>query len=57
MGGGIETHYGSEQDIEWCWADGRFYIVQSRPITSLYPVPRIRVNGTEGFGEILEECK
>jgi rifampicin phosphotransferase len=41
LGTAIETHYGAEQDIEWCWADGKFYIVQSRPITSLYPVPHV----------------
>jgi pyruvate,water dikinase len=35
----IEAHFGSPQDIEWCWADGTFYIVQSRPITTLYPIP------------------
>lgn len=27
------------QDIEWGWANGRLYLLQSRPITSLYPVP------------------
>jgi phosphoenolpyruvate synthase/pyruvate phosphate dikinase len=31
----IENFYGSPQDIEWCFANGRFYIVQSRPITTL----------------------
>src|SRR5262249_55550121 len=36
----IEEHYGREQDIEWCLADGRFFVVQARPITSLYPAPR-----------------
>jgi pyruvate,water dikinase len=35
----IEAHFGSPQDIEWCLAGGVFYIVQSRPITTLYPVP------------------
>ncbi|WP_427340816.1 phosphoenolpyruvate synthase [Caloranaerobacter sp. DY30410] len=41
IGQKIEEHYRSEQDIEWCLVDGKFYIVQSRPITSLYPVPDI----------------
>jgi pyruvate,water dikinase len=40
LGEKIEGHYGREQDIEWCLADGRFFIVQARPITSLYPAPR-----------------
>lgn len=35
----IEAHFGCPQDIEWCLADGIFYIVQSRPITILYPIP------------------
>jgi len=35
----IEAHFGCPQDIEWCWADDAFYVVQSRPITTLYPIP------------------
>jgi len=35
----IETLYGAPQDIEWCQADGKQYILQSRPITSLPPAP------------------
>lgn len=35
----IEQHYGTKQDIEWAFANNKFYIVQSRPITTLYPVP------------------
>ncbi len=31
----IESHYGVPQDIEWAQAGGRFYILQSRPITTL----------------------
>lgn len=32
---GIENHYGFPCDIEWAFDDGEFYIVQSRPITTL----------------------
>ncbi|MBN2909436.1 phosphoenolpyruvate synthase [Polycladomyces sp. WAk] len=39
LGRRIEKHYGAEQDIEWCLEGDRIYILQSRPITSLYPVP------------------
>jgi pyruvate,water dikinase len=39
IGRKIETHFGSPQDIEWCLVDDTFYIVQSRPITTLYPIP------------------
>ena len=31
----VEEHYGSPQDLEWALAGGRFYLVQSRPITTL----------------------
>jgi pyruvate,water dikinase len=31
----IEKHYGSPQDVEWALQDGKMYIVQSRPITTL----------------------
>ncbi|WP_369198904.1 rifamycin-inactivating phosphotransferase [Streptomyces djakartensis] len=36
----IEAHFGCPQDIEWCLSGDGFRIVQSRPITTLYPVPR-----------------
>ena len=39
MGRKIEEHFGRPQDIEWCLVDETFYIVQSRPITTLYPIP------------------
>ena len=39
LGRRIETHFGSPQDIEWCLADDDFHIVQSRPITTLFPIP------------------
>lgn len=39
IGRGIEASFGGLQDIEWCLADDIFYIVQSRPVTTLYPIP------------------
>lgn len=39
IGRQIEAHFGQPQDIEWCLAQDTFYIVQSRPITTLYPIP------------------
>jgi phosphoenolpyruvate synthase/pyruvate phosphate dikinase len=46
IGRKIEAHFGCPQDIEWCLSEGppreardTFYIVQSRPITTLYPIP------------------
>lgn len=35
----VAAHFGSPQDIEWAWAGRQLYLVQSRPITSLYPLP------------------
>ncbi|MBC2370222.1 phosphoenolpyruvate synthase [Listeria booriae] len=40
LGRSIEAYFGKPQDIEWCLADDQFYIVQSRPITTLFPVPK-----------------
>jgi len=48
LGRKIEAHFGSPQDIEWCLAGDTFYIVQSRPITTLYPIPE--VNDGENTG-------
>src|SRR5262249_10494691 len=39
LGRRIEAHFGHPQDIEWCLVDGGFQIVQSRPITTLFPIP------------------
>jgi pyruvate,water dikinase len=41
MGRKIEEYFGCPQDIEWCLIDDTFYIVQSRPITTLYPIPEV----------------
>ena len=39
LGRRIEAHFGAPQDIEWCLVDGDFQFVQSRPITTLFPIP------------------
>src|SRR5205823_12647121 len=39
LGRQIEAHFGRPQDIEWCLVDDDFLIVQSRPITTLFPIP------------------
>lgn len=35
-----EHYFGSPQDLEWAYAAGTFYLVQSRPITSLFHLPK-----------------
>ncbi len=42
----VEDYFGFPQDIEWAFENGRFYLVQTRPITSLYPLPK-RIEGNE----------
>jgi pyruvate,water dikinase len=39
LGRRIEAHFGCPQDVEWCLVDDDFSIVQSRPITTLFPIP------------------
>ncbi|PTM53332.1 phosphoenolpyruvate synthase [Desmospora activa] len=48
MGRQIEAYFGCPQDIEWCLADDRIIIVQSRPITTLFPVP----DGNDGQNRV-----
>jgi pyruvate,water dikinase len=40
LGQQIEDHYGHPQDIEWAMQEDKLFITQSRPITTLYPLPR-----------------
>ena len=44
LGRRIEAHFGRPQDIEWCLDDDGFQIVQSRPITTLFPIPEVGDN-------------
>ena len=39
LGQQAAVSFGGPQDMEWSWADGQLYVVQSRPVTSLYPLP------------------
>ena len=39
LGGRARLLFADPQDIEWALADGKFFLVQSRPITSLFPLP------------------
>lgn len=44
LGKKIEAHYQVPQDIEFCVSGGEFFIVQSRPITTLYPLPQLSLH-------------
>jgi rifampicin phosphotransferase len=39
IGRRIEAHFGHPQDIEWCLVDDDLQVVQTRPITTLFPIP------------------
>ena len=49
LGRRIESHFGHPQDIEWCLVDDGFQVVQSRPITTLFPVPVTDDGGNHVF--------
>ncbi|UED87952.1 rifamycin-inactivating phosphotransferase [Streptomyces profundus] len=61
LGRRIEAHFGRPQDIEWCLADDDFQITQSRPITTLFPVPEAgdqenRVYVSVGHGQMMTDA-
>lgn len=49
IGRRIEDYFSCPQDIEWCLENGKIYILQSRPITTLYPLPEAEDGGTHVF--------
>ncbi|HEX6484258.1 MAG TPA: phosphoenolpyruvate synthase, partial [Ktedonobacteraceae bacterium] len=55
IGRKIEEHFGCPQDIEWCLVDDTFYIVQSRPITTLYPIPEANDQGNHVYVSVAHQ--
>ncbi len=49
LGRRIEAHFGNPQDIEWCLVDDGFQVVQSRPITTLFPIPAASDRGNHVY--------
>ncbi len=49
LGRRIERHFDQPQDIEWCLVEDDFHIVQSRPITTLYPIPQAEDQGNHVY--------
>ncbi len=41
LGRRVQSEYGAPQDIEWAFADGHLALLQSRAITSLFPMPAV----------------
>jgi pyruvate,water dikinase len=61
LGRRIEAHFGRPQDIEWCLVDADFVIVQSRPITALFPIPESNDNNRHvyvsvGHGQMMTDA-
>ena len=52
---GIENHYGFPCDIEWAYEKGKFYIVQSRPITTLSAPKQSNLPFDERIQKMFEE--
>ncbi len=52
IGDRIANHYGQPQDIEWALTNDEFTILQSRPITSLFPIPEEALRVEEATGEL-----
>ncbi|MGE3621860.1 MAG: rifamycin-inactivating phosphotransferase [Acidimicrobiia bacterium] len=49
LGRRIEAHMGGPQDLEWCRVGDDLQIVQSRPITTLFPIPEVGDGGAHVF--------
>ncbi|NIM94829.1 MAG: hypothetical protein GTO18_14105 [Anaerolineales bacterium] len=43
----VERHYGSPQDIEWAYYKDQFYVLQSRPITTLDAISEATIGDQE----------
>ena len=43
----VEDYFGYPQDIEWTYSKNNFYLVQSRPITTLFP--KIKTNNNQTY--------
>jgi pyruvate,water dikinase len=61
LGRRVEAHFSRPQDIEWCLVGDRFEIVQSRPITTLFPIPAAadrenHVYVSVGHGQMMTEA-
>ena len=47
LGRKVEAFYGAPRDVEWAWAEGRFWLLQARPITAAGAAEREQVRREE----------
>jgi hypothetical protein len=53
----VEQHFGAPQDIEWAIdGGGRLWLTQSRPITTLFPIPQRAADGAATAGARVYLC-
>ncbi|MGD8751886.1 MAG: PEP/pyruvate-binding domain-containing protein, partial [Anaerolineales bacterium] len=55
LGQQVHEEFGTPQDIEWAIANGNLHLLQSRPITSLFPIPEVSFDQLEvwiSFGAV-----
>lgn len=45
IGQRIAAHFGHPQDVEWCLEGDDVWIVQARPVTTLFPIPAAAADG------------
>src|SRR5207247_344568 len=50
LGRRVEAFYQEPRDIEWAWADGQFWLLQARPITTAGAAEREQVRREEIAG-------
>jgi len=55
FGGIAESHYGVPQDLEWAIAGNEFFILQSRPITTIRAPVQGKQAGSATAGKVLVE--
>ena len=60
LGRRLDSHFGLPQDVEWCIDGDGVQIVQSRPITTLFPIPEadddtLRVYVSVGHQQMMME--
>ncbi|MCA9685159.1 MAG: hypothetical protein KC457_23450, partial [Myxococcales bacterium] len=61
LGRRIEAHFGTPQDVEWCFEGDALFVVQSRPITTLFPLPEhappgLRVYLSFGHAQVMTDA-
>jgi pyruvate,water dikinase len=51
----LEDHYGGPQDVEWAFADGQMFVLQTRPITTIEETQRMQSIDEDEAGDVLIE--